>query len=186
LLLFFPSTPISNSPNTSPGQQCECKEWSTDSRLRNPACSRKYPEAGTQAIRTLRRATAVIGIVLVVLFVSFAVARTTLARANAAFIAAANLQTVTLMVDGIERRALVHLPPAYDGKVALPVVLMFHGNGGTAESVVKETGWVAKSDAAGFIVVFPEATRFALDFSSADRLLFSSDHPWVQATRMEL
>jgi polyhydroxybutyrate depolymerase len=36
---------------------------------------------------------------------------------------------------------------------------MFHGNGGTAESVVKETGWVAKSDAAGFIVVFPEATR---------------------------
>lgn len=25
----------------------------------------------------------------------------------------------------------------------------------------------------------PEAMRFALDFSSADRLLFSSDHPWV-------
>jgi predicted TIM-barrel fold metal-dependent hydrolase len=26
----------------------------------------------------------------------------------------------------------------------------------------------------------PEAMRFALNFSSADRLLFSSDHPWVQ------
>jgi predicted TIM-barrel fold metal-dependent hydrolase len=26
----------------------------------------------------------------------------------------------------------------------------------------------------------PEAMRFALDFSSAVRLLFSSDHPWVQ------
>lgn len=26
----------------------------------------------------------------------------------------------------------------------------------------------------------PEAMRFALDFSSAERLLFSSDHPWVQ------
>jgi predicted TIM-barrel fold metal-dependent hydrolase len=26
----------------------------------------------------------------------------------------------------------------------------------------------------------PEAIRFALDFSSADKLLFSSDHPWVQ------
>ena len=73
--------------------------------------------------------------------------------------AAANLQTVTLTVDGIERRALVHVPPAYDGKAALSVVLMFHGNGGTAESVIKETGWVAKSDAAGFIVVFPEGTR---------------------------
>lgn len=61
-------------------------------------------------MRTLRRATAVIGIVLVVLFVSFAVTWVTRARADAAFIAAANLQTVTLMVDGIERRALVQLP----------------------------------------------------------------------------
>jgi predicted TIM-barrel fold metal-dependent hydrolase len=26
----------------------------------------------------------------------------------------------------------------------------------------------------------PEAMRFALDFSSADKLLYSSDHPWVQ------
>ena len=26
----------------------------------------------------------------------------------------------------------------------------------------------------------PEAIRFALDFSSVDKLLFSSDHPWVQ------
>ena len=110
-------------------------------------------------MRTLRRATAVVGIVLVVLFVSFAVVRAIRARADAAFIAAANLQTVTLTVDGIERRALVHVPPDYDGKAAMPVVLMFHGNGGTAESVVKETGWVAKSDAAGFIVFFPEATR---------------------------
>lgn len=73
--------------------------------------------------------------------------------------ATANLQTLTLKVDGIERRSLVHMPPAYDGKAALPVVLMFHGNGGTAESVVKDTGWVAKSDAAGFIVVLPEGTR---------------------------
>jgi polyhydroxybutyrate depolymerase len=110
-------------------------------------------------MRTLQRASAVIGIVLVLLFVSFAVARTTRARADAALIAAANLQTVTLTVDGVDRRALVHLPTAYDGKAAMPVVLMFHGNGGTAESVVKETGWVAKSDASSFIVVFPEATR---------------------------
>ena len=26
----------------------------------------------------------------------------------------------------------------------------------------------------------PEAMRFALDFTTADKLLFSSDHPWVQ------
>lgn len=110
-------------------------------------------------MKTLRRAAAVLGIGLVVLVVAFSMMQAQRARADAAFIAAAKLQTVTLTVDGVERRALVHLPPAYDGKAALPVVLMFHGNGGTAESVVKETGWVAKSDAAGFIVVFPEGTR---------------------------
>lgn len=27
----------------------------------------------------------------------------------------------------------------------------------------------------------PEAMRFALDFTSADKLLFASDHPWVDA-----
>ncbi len=26
----------------------------------------------------------------------------------------------------------------------------------------------------------PEAMRFALDFSGPDKLLYSSDHPWVQ------
>jgi predicted TIM-barrel fold metal-dependent hydrolase len=26
----------------------------------------------------------------------------------------------------------------------------------------------------------PEAMRFALDFSGPDKLLFASDHPWVQ------
>jgi polyhydroxybutyrate depolymerase len=110
-------------------------------------------------MRKLRHVAAITGIALVVLLALFAVTWVTRARADAALIAAANLQTVTLTVDGIERRALVHLPPVYDGKAALPVVLMFHGNGGTAESVVKETGWLAKSDAASFIVVFPEATR---------------------------
>lgn len=30
----------------------------------------------------------------------------------------------------------------------------------------------------------PEALRFALDFTSADRLLFASDHPWVDAAEI--
>ena len=110
-------------------------------------------------MKTLRRAAASSGIALVVLAMAFAIMRGQRAKADAAFIAAANLENITLTVDGIERRALFHLPPTFDGKTPLPLVLMFHGNGGTAEAVVKETGWVAKADAAGFIVVFPEATR---------------------------
>ena len=30
----------------------------------------------------------------------------------------------------------------------------------------------------------PEALRFALDFTSADKLLFASDHPWVDAAEI--
>jgi predicted TIM-barrel fold metal-dependent hydrolase len=30
----------------------------------------------------------------------------------------------------------------------------------------------------------PEAMRFALDFTTADKLLFSSDHPWVQSNEI--
>ena len=30
------------------------------------------------------------------------------------------------------------------------------------------------------VLPLPEAMRFALDFSSPERLLFSNDHPWVQ------
>jgi polyhydroxybutyrate depolymerase len=110
-------------------------------------------------MKYIRRAAAVIVIVLAIAFVGFAVIRAQKVKADAAFIVAAKLQTVTLTVKGVERRALVHLPESYDRKTPQPLVLMFHGNGGTAESVAKETGWVAKADAAGFIVVFPEGTR---------------------------
>ena len=112
-----------------------------------------------RTMKTFRRIAMGTAIVVVSVVAALNVARAKKAKADAAFIAAANLQTLTLTVDGVERQALVHVPSAYDGKVALPVVMMFHGNGGTAESVVKETGWVAKSDASSFIVVFPEATR---------------------------
>jgi polyhydroxybutyrate depolymerase len=36
---------------------------------------------------------------------------------------------------------------------------MFHGGGGTARAVMRETGWSAKADRENFIVVFPEGTR---------------------------
>src|SRR5262245_41490165 len=67
-----------------------------------------------------------------------------------------------LTVDGVTRQYLLHVPPAKAGsksaKTRRPVVVMFHGAGGNARSAMKETGWVAKADAEGFIAVFPEGT----------------------------
>jgi polyhydroxybutyrate depolymerase len=109
--------------------------------------------------RTLSRVTLLCGAGLLLLFGSLALVRGQRARADARLLAAMDLKTVTLSVGTLQRRALVHLPRTWDGKSALPVVVMLHGAGGTPENAIKETGWVAKSDAGGFLVVFPEATR---------------------------
>ncbi len=64
-----------------------------------------------------------------------------------------------LQVGGLERRCLVQLPPAYDRRKLVPLVIMLHGMGGTAANAMRETGWSAKADTEGFIVAYPEGTR---------------------------
>lgn len=41
----------------------------------------------------------------------------------------------------------------------LPLVVMFHGAGGSAEISERATGWARKGASAGFLVAYPEATR---------------------------
>ncbi|MBI3778439.1 MAG: hypothetical protein HY274_05955 [Gammaproteobacteria bacterium] len=64
--------------------------------------------------------------------------------------------TVELTFDGLKRRYIVHVPPAYDGKTPAPVVIMFHGGGGKARGAMSETGWSAKADKEYFLAVYPE------------------------------
>jgi len=64
----------------------------------------------------------------------------------------------TLSHGGYERRYLVHLPPSYDGRQPLPVVLAFHGGGGNAEVQRTQSQMNAVADKHGFIVVYPDGT----------------------------
>ena len=64
-----------------------------------------------------------------------------------------------ITVDGREREYLVYLPPAYDGRNPVPVVIMFHGGGGTARAAARETRWSRKADKENFLMVFPEGSR---------------------------
>jgi polyhydroxybutyrate depolymerase len=64
----------------------------------------------------------------------------------------------SVIVDRLERRYLLHVPPAYDPARKWPVVVIFHGGGGTGSGVMWETGWAAKADVEGFLAVFPEGT----------------------------
>ncbi len=66
--------------------------------------------------------------------------------------------TYTLTVDGVKRSYVVHVPRAYDPAKKWPVVMMFHGGGGTAQEAMRDTGWAEKAEQAGFLAVFPEGT----------------------------
>jgi len=61
----------------------------------------------------------------------------------------------TLLVNGIERHYIVHLPrPARRGR--LPVVVLLHGAGGTGRRVAVSTGFSAEADRRGFVAVYPD------------------------------
>ena len=65
--------------------------------------------------------------------------------------------TFALQVDELERRYIVHVPPRYDGKTPVPLVIVLHGGGTSPRTAMSETGWMTKADLAAFLVVFPEA-----------------------------
>lgn len=63
----------------------------------------------------------------------------------------------TTRVGELDRHYTVHVPPGYDGRAPVAVVVMLHGGGGTSKAAAFETGWGAKADEAGFLAVFPDA-----------------------------
>jgi polyhydroxybutyrate depolymerase len=56
---------------------------------------------------------------------------------------------------GIDRRFLVYLPGGYDRHRPLPVVLEFHGSGGSPEGQLATSQLSALADAKGFAIVAP-------------------------------
>jgi polyhydroxybutyrate depolymerase len=65
--------------------------------------------------------------------------------------------TRTIDVDGSQRSYVVHVPPGYDGRRALPVVYLFHGLGSNAPQVLTYSGFPTVADERDFIVVAPQA-----------------------------
>lgn len=63
-----------------------------------------------------------------------------------------------LQVEGSEREYLLHVPKRYDGKQAVPLVLMLHGRGSSNKAAAsKYYGWTRLADQHGFIAAFPNA-----------------------------
>ncbi len=65
-------------------------------------------------------------------------------------------RTDSLLVDGLERTYLTHVPSSYDGVTPVPLVIALHGGGGSAQRMANLTGFDSLSEKEGFIVVYPE------------------------------
>lgn len=62
----------------------------------------------------------------------------------------------TISWNGLDRTYAVHVPECVQDNQPLPVVLMFHGGGGTAKGVSRDAGWKEKADQECFMVIFPD------------------------------
>lgn len=67
----------------------------------------------------------------------------------------------TIVVDGLERSYRLQVPVRADSDAPLPLLLVVHGAGGSAERAELATGMTQLADANGFIVAYPQGTQAA-------------------------
>ncbi len=64
--------------------------------------------------------------------------------------------SASIQSGGLERTYRVHLPTSYNGTQSLPLVLVFHGGGGSGQSMNGLTNFNVLADEKDFIVVYPD------------------------------
>jgi polyhydroxybutyrate depolymerase len=64
--------------------------------------------------------------------------------------------TKTLTHDGQQRQYMVHVPSSYNGSTPVPLVIDIHGLTSSMSAQKGLSGWAAKSDKEGFIVIHPQ------------------------------
>jgi polyhydroxybutyrate depolymerase len=62
----------------------------------------------------------------------------------------------SITVDGHNRTYELHVPAAYKGEQAVPLVVALHGRGGTGHVIMGLTHFDSVADAHGFLVVYPD------------------------------
>ncbi len=64
----------------------------------------------------------------------------------------------TLTYDGLERTYILHVPPSYNERHPVPLVISLHGGGGNAGHQRRVSDFNRLADDKGFIVVYPNGT----------------------------
>ena len=81
-----------------------------------------------------------------------------LAVAPAAWAAPHGDVVESIGVDGMIRTFLLHVPEGADPRLAMPLVVVFHGGGGNAMNAAHMSGMDDKADAGQFVVAYPNGT----------------------------
>jgi polyhydroxybutyrate depolymerase len=78
----------------------------------------------------------------------------------------------TILSGGVEREYILHVPPSYTGREAVPLVLNLHGYSSNAQQQALYSGFGPKADEEGFVVVTPQGagtpSRWDIRSDSAD------------------
>jgi polyhydroxybutyrate depolymerase len=64
-----------------------------------------------------------------------------------------------ILLGGLKRTYIVHLPVGYEKGKSMPLLFVLHGGGGDGRKVARLTGFSRAADSAGFIVVYPNAVN---------------------------
>jgi polyhydroxybutyrate depolymerase len=64
--------------------------------------------------------------------------------------------TETLLVGGVSRKFVLHVPPRYDAAQPTALIVDFHGMGETGRSELQSSPYPAVTDAEGVIMAFPD------------------------------
>ena len=67
-----------------------------------------------------------------------------------------------MVIDGVERNFLIHVPESYSQEEKVPMVFMLHGSTGTGQRFYNISGWVQMAEQEGFIAVFPTALEYPI------------------------
>ena len=67
--------------------------------------------------------------------------------------------THAVQVAGVARSYVLHVPAAYNGRAAVPLVLDFHGIGGTGATELAASPYPARLDGEGVIMAFPDGLK---------------------------
>lgn len=66
---------------------------------------------------------------------------------------------VTVKVGSLSRSYVLHIPPAYDGSKAVPLVVDFHMGGDSGSTELSNSPYPAETDPEGVVMAFPDGAK---------------------------